>query len=297
MRRMIMLGTCLAVLGCGAMAQGVTQEQADEMLSEQAWADAAQAYSDLLSDDADNAGNWFNLGSAYHQLGSYDKAKDAYGKAIDKGFNRVPLVRIRLARIHMSLGDLESALTELETVAETGGPNGRQLSTIAEFEPMAEDSRFKAVIAALTPCTDDAYRHFDFWLGKWDVTSTGNSSAHAKSDITAREDGCVVLEEYQTQSGYRGMSINFYDSNRKVWHQTWMANNGSPIYLEGGLNADGAMVLSDKGLASSAASGSINRVTWSVEESGGVRQFWESSSDDGETWTVAFDGYYLPRAE
>jgi hypothetical protein len=34
------------------------------------------------------------------------------------------------------------------------------------------------------------------------------------------------------------------------------------------------------------------RVTWTPQPDGRVRQLWESSSDGGRTWTVVFDGLY-----
>ncbi|CAN5170593.1 hypothetical protein BH11PSE14_BH11PSE14_24070 [soil metagenome] len=34
------------------------------------------------------------------------------------------------------------------------------------------------------------------------------------------------------------------------------------------------------------------RITWTPNADGSVRQFWESSSDDGKRWTTAFDGLY-----
>jgi hypothetical protein len=36
----------------------------------------------------------------------------------------------------------------------------------------------------------------------------------------------------------------------------------------------------------------VQRITWSREADGSVRQLWESSSDGGRTWTAAFDGIY-----
>ena len=33
------------------------------------------------------------------------------------------------------------------------------------------------------------------------------------------------------------------------------------------------------------------RITWTLVDEG-VRQLWETSKDDGATWTVAFDGRY-----
>ena len=190
-----------------------------------------------------------------------------------------------------------AALAQLEELANVGGPNGQFLLSVAEFEPILENPRFIAVVNALTPCTDDIHRHFDFWLGEWDVTAAGSSTATASSKISSRHGGCMVLEEYEVGTAYTGMSINFYDTISEVWHQTWMANNGVPVYLEGGLNEDGAMVLSDEKLPISEATGSINRVTWTPNDDGSVRQFWESSGDGGETWGVVFDGRYTRKAE
>jgi hypothetical protein len=52
------------------------------------------------------------------------------------------------------------------------------------------------------------------------------------------------------------------------------------------------MVLTDADLPISDVAGTINRVTWSTLDDGRVRQHWENSTDQGETWTTSFDGYY-----
>ena len=36
-------------------------------------------------------------------------------------------------------------------------------------------------------------------------------------------------------------------------------------------------------------------ITWSLEPDASVRQVWESSTDGGTTWTVAFDGRYVKK--
>ncbi|MEM9617525.1 MAG: tetratricopeptide repeat protein [Pseudomonadota bacterium] len=275
-----------------------TQEEADAKLAAEEWRDAADDYRALLAGDGASAQNWFNLASALHQLEDYEGARDAYLAALEAGYPRAVQAQFRLARIYMSLGQEEAALEQLEEIANTGGPNGQFVRNTAEFESLLENPRFIAVVATLTPCTDEEYRHFDFWLGEWDVTGAGSAQPTAKSKISSKHGGCVVLEEYDVLSGaYTGMSINYYDNVRGVWHQSWMANNGAPVYLEGGLNDDGAMVLSDAEHAISEVSGAINRVTWTPNEDGSVRQFWETSSDGGETWSVAFDGMYTRKAE
>ena len=286
----------LAAITAPAFAQ--TQEGADEKLAAQEWQSAAKDYRALLATDEHNAQNWFALASALHQLEDYEGARDAYLAALDAGYPRAVQARFRLARVHMSLGQEEEALAQLEEIAQTGGPNGQFVKNTAEFAPLLETPRFIAVVAALTPCTDEEYRHFDFWLGEWNVTGAGAPGPTAKSKISSHHGGCAVLEEYDVLSGaYTGMSINFYDNVRGVWHQSWMANNGGAVYLEGGLSDDGAMVLTDADHAISEASGTINRVTWTPNDDGSVRQFWETSSDGGETWSVAFNGLYTRKAE
>ena len=136
------------------------------------------------------------------------------------------------------------------------------------------------------PCTSDKHRAFDFWLGEWAVTVPSRDDWQADSTITSANNGCSIHESYRTPSGYTGKSINFYDAAADKWHQTWIDNQGGALYLNGG-SKDGKMVLANAN----------SRITWSVEEDGRVRQLWESTSDEGKTWNVAFDGYYQRKTE
>jgi hypothetical protein len=131
------------------------------------------------------------------------------------------------------------------------------------------------------PCTGPAYRAFDFWLGEWEVTTPAREGWTASSSITVSNDGCSIDELYRAPSGLGGKSITFYDAARNLWHQTWMDNRGSALYLDGNLEG-GVMVLSDD----------TSRVSWSLLADGQVRQHWESTTDKGKTWVTAFDGYY-----
>ena len=60
------------------------------------------------------------------------------------------------------------------------------------------------------------------------------------------------------------------------------------LLLDGGLREDGAMVLEG------VSAGERQRITWSRDDEG-VVQTWETSAD-GETWTTAFEGRYLPQS-
>ncbi len=290
------LAMLTVIAGLTVCAPGWAQsiDEANALYAESKWGEAAVMYEAILEDAPDDSAAWFGLAQANHQLENFAEALAAYQKAEESGFQPVLRVLYHRGRAQMSSGDQEAALETIETIGEAGGISSQILMAVTEFEPLHDNPRYLAVIEKLTPCNTEHYRDFDFWLGQWDVTSAGNPAPTARSSITSVQGGCAVLEEYETQSGFSGMSINFYDSNTEMWHQSWMGNGGGAVHLQGNLE-DGAMVLSDADLLVSKKTGNINRVTWSLLDDGRVRQHWEVSADQGETWTTSFDGYYASR--
>jgi hypothetical protein len=146
-----------------------------------------------------------------------------------------------------------------------------------------------------------AAHEFDFWIGEWDVFGPDGRQV-GRNTITSMfanpAASGMLHEHWHGNGGVEGRSINAYDGTRGRWHQTWMDSTGDMLLLEGGL-VDGAMVL--EGRAPSGDDPTAvdrQRITWTqVSDPDGaeVRQLWESSSDDGKTWTVAFDGRYRRR--
>jgi dihydroorotase/N-acyl-D-amino-acid deacylase len=142
------------------------------------------------------------------------------------------------------------------------------------------------------PCGTEAHRHFDFWKGRWVVrAATGVLAGH--NTLTVALGSCVLKEHYTTPSGYEGESLNIYDASRGVWHQTWTDNAGLLLVLEGGYEGD-EMIMQGPTTGSDGTV-TLNRVTWSRVDGSAdrVRQFWETSTDEGVTWTTSFDGLYL----
>ncbi len=131
------------------------------------------------------------------------------------------------------------------------------------------------------PCESEKYRAFDFWLGEWLVTSPNQKTPPSHSSITRSNKGCSIHERYTTAGGYTGNSINFYDKKSNRWHQTWIDNQGAPLYLDGEFT-NGSMVLSDGN----------NRISWRLLENKQVNQIWEVTTDNGKTWEKIFDGFY-----
>lgn len=141
------------------------------------------------------------------------------------------------------------------------------------------------------PCAAAEHRQFDFWIGDWQVTRPDGKPA-GTSRITRILNGCVLLEEWSGAGGGTGKSFNLYDRRHKQWHQTWVDGSGSLLHLAGGVDATGAMVMSNEQPAPSGAGTVHNRITWTPRSATEVRQHWESSTDGGATWTTVFDGTY-----
>ena len=110
--------------------------------------------------------------------------------------------------------------------------------------------------------------------------------------VERRFGDCVIQEHWKGKLGLEGSSFNVYDPSDKKWHQTWVDSQGTLLQLSGGLEG-GKMVLSGE-LPSSGRPGkrASQRITWEKLRDGRVRQLWESSEDDGKSWSLVFDGMY-----
>ena len=138
------------------------------------------------------------------------------------------------------------------------------------------------------PCTAPEYRQFDFWVGEW-VVHNPKGQQVGTNRIEKIENGCGLQENWRATSGGTGRSLNFYRPATKTWVQAWVGG-GTGLVLIGGYDGR-QMRLEGESIG---ASGKLvrDRISWSPLEGGKVRQLWEQSSDEGKTWTVAFDGTY-----
>jgi len=139
-------------------------------------------------------------------------------------------------------------------------------------------------------CTGQKHRAFDFWLGDWEVTSNGQVAG--TNSITLAQSGCLLHEHWTSARGGTGESFNFYDRTTDRWHQVWVDNRGSVLRLSGQPSGDTMRL---EGETRGAQGPAQQRITWTRNADGSVRQLWETSRDEGGTWTVVFDGHYKRR--
>jgi hypothetical protein len=142
------------------------------------------------------------------------------------------------------------------------------------------------------PCATAAHRHFDFWVGDWEVLDARGQRA-GTSRIEKILDGCTLYESWTSVGPARGHSFSAWDSGDKRWHQTWVDNAGTMLVISGGI-VNGEMVMEGERRLPDGTP-TTERITWTPNADGSIRQRWESSRDRGMRWTTVFDGVYRRR--
>ena len=141
------------------------------------------------------------------------------------------------------------------------------------------------------PCTGPEYRQFDFWVGDWTVTDSAGTVTMGTNRITSEEAGCLVHEHWSGAGGGTGQSFNFYNRAKKQWEQVWVASSaGGNLHITGAFDGTSMVLIGER----PGPNGAVvqNRIRWTPQPDGRVRQTWESSTDGGKSWTVSFDGFY-----
>lgn len=153
-----------------------------------------------------------------------------------------------------------------------------------------------AVSVGPEPFTGGGVRAQLIWIGRWDVFLPNGNKA-GENVIESIADGCALLESWTGGGGVTDKSVNMYDARDGRWHQTWVDSSGGRLELSGAFG-DGRMVLASAvGEVGKPGDRSVQRITWSTNPDGSVRQLWEASDGGGATYRVAFDGRYVKRKE
>lgn len=158
------------------------------------------------------------------------------------------------------------------------------LLTLSSFSTKAQTS---------TSCSAPENDQFDFWVGEW--TLSWGDTGKGTNFVTRELGGCVVQENFNDPTGgLSGRSWSVYNTNKKVWQQTWVDNTGAYLMLEGGMK-DGKMRLqmertNKKGVKTISAMEfrniSKNSFDWE----------WMQSTDDGASWISLWLIHYTRKA-
>ncbi|TXN35020.1 hypothetical protein FVB32_10510 [Flagellimonas hymeniacidonis] len=139
-------------------------------------------------------------------------------------------------------------------------------------------------------CCSENHMAFDFWVGNWEVTNANGTPA-GTSKISKEEGNCTIRENWTSaSSGFTGTSLNFFNTTTKQWEQLWIDNAGTFLKLKGN-RVGNQMILSSDEFKQDDGKLYKNRITWTKNEDGTVRQLWEVLQGEKVTNT-AFDGLY-----
>ena len=144
-------------------------------------------------------------------------------------------------------------------------------------------------------CCSTAHQDFDFWIGEWETYNPDGTLAGTNS-IDKIQGNCILRENWTSATaGYTGTSYNFYNYQLKQWEQIWVDNQGQSLHLKGN-RVGNQMIMKTEVMKDRKGNDIYNKVTWTKNEDGTVRQVWETSPNQKE-WTIVFDGLYKKKGK
>ena len=147
------------------------------------------------------------------------------------------------------------------------------------------------LLPGVTACQQQEYGQFDFWLGEWDLVGPGGQSSGDTSSIRLATGDCVVEETFTPTTG-AGVSRSMYDARTGQWVRVWIEPGRMLIFITGGLD-NGDMVMTG---GTTGTNQLANRTIWQPMSNNRVRQFTQTSADNGVNWTNSgFDATYVPQ--
>jgi len=142
-------------------------------------------------------------------------------------------------------------------------------------------------------CTGAEFSAFDFWVGEWDDYPTGRETLVAHSRIEKLYGGCAVRENWMPLKGPGGGSLNGFNPQTGNWQQFWIGASPGPVEFIGGPSPEGGLVMTGYWIDfDGRGRTAMVRQTYSVLDSGAVRQHGEASFDHGLTWATRYDFTY-----
>ncbi len=290
---LLALGFSIQTFSQPQTGSGVTPEmrtQANTYFQAGEWDKASAAYEKIVEKEGANFGAHYRLGMSHLGLNKNEQAAEHIEKAFTGAPNAV--FALALARAYARLDNKAKAFDAIYRSTTMGGIAPESLTGEKDFAAWLNDAGFKELVhksdLATNPCkARPEFRQFDFWIGEWDAKNVQGVTV-ASSSIQLILGQCIIFENWNTPTN-SGKSFNVFNATDGKWHQSWVDDKGTFTHYIGGL-VDGRMVLTAETVR--AGTKMLAKMTFSKLPNGDVRQFGENSTDDGKTWTTAFDFNY-----
>ncbi|HEY4613334.1 MAG TPA: tetratricopeptide repeat protein [Bacteroidota bacterium] len=271
---------------------------ANQLFNAKKYSEAIKAYTEITKEEPNNTRAWSQLGMSHYSLQQYRLAIESFQKEIAISPN--PTTMYNIACNYALDKQKDKALEWLGKAVENNLPTFVNPAADTDFESLRDEPRFKEIMITidkrLHPCMySPEARQFDFWVGEWSVvTLQGQQGRPAGTSVIQQiAEGCGILENWQSGgAGLTGKSLNFYDQNAGKWYQYWVGPGGGATRYSG-VYKDGAMRFETEPFQNLNGQTMRLRLTFFNIDANTVRQFAESTTDDGKTWTVNYDFKYV----
>lgn len=142
-----------------------------------------------------------------------------------------------------------------------------------------------SVVHSQKSVQDDNF--LDFWIGTWEVSwPEGDGQGSGINKVEKILDNTTVLESFEVltgqSKGLKGKSLSAYSAVDNCWKQTWVDNQNTYINFTAEIvdgNPSFGTILSQHGVLVS------QRMVFKDITDNSFIWDWESSSDEGMTWT------------
>lgn len=122
--------------------------EAEDLVGNQQFAEAAEVYEAILEEDKRNAFATYRLGYCLHGAGELESALEMHIKATKFG-GVAPVATYNIACVHSLQGNTEEALDHLEKAAELGMTRLDAYEEDPDLDNLREEDRFKQLVAEL----------------------------------------------------------------------------------------------------------------------------------------------------
>ena len=275
------------------VAQSSQAKRADSLFDRHDYAAAADAYRVTLASSPNDGRSWYRLGASLASLEDNAGAAEAFERSASIGHQI--LAMYNAAAMRARLGHRERSLAWIDSALAAGFSGDSILRRDPDFAALRADSGFQRRVSAaeraFRPCLSRAESHlFDFWIGEWDVANAQGQPA-GRSSVQQILSQCVVFENWTDRQGGQGKSFNAYNADLGMWQQFWTDQYGRVTeYRESERTSEGGLRFLAHQRQSQVPS--LIRMTFTPIDKNTVRQYGETSSNGGKTWTTSFDLYY-----